>query len=73
MGAELRSHDDPILDRIPTEGLEQYKARTVGVSSSDMLGALRLPLTSGRRDQGHRKKSATTSMTASRRIPTTPC
>jgi hypothetical protein len=39
MGAELRSQDDSMLDPIPTEGLEQYRARTVGVSSSGLLGA----------------------------------
>jgi hypothetical protein len=38
VGAELRSHDDPMLDQIPTGVTNHSKARTDGVSSSDMLG-----------------------------------
>ena len=38
LGAELRSHDASILDRIPTEVTKHCKAPTDGVSSSDMLG-----------------------------------
>jgi len=38
LGAELRSHDDSMLDPIPTEVTKHCKAPTDGVSSSDMLG-----------------------------------
>jgi len=39
LGAELRSHDGTMLDQIPTEVTNHYKAPTDGVGSSDMLGA----------------------------------
>ena len=38
LGAELRSQDDPMLDRIPTEVTNHSKAPTDGVSSSDVFG-----------------------------------
>ena len=44
LGAELRSQDDSMLDPIPTGVTEHSKARTDGVSSSDMLGGRILPL-----------------------------
>ena len=39
LGGELRSHDAPMLDQIPTEVTSHCKAPTDGVSSSDMLGS----------------------------------
>jgi hypothetical protein len=45
LGAELRSHVDSIVGRIPTEVTKHCKTRTDGVSSSDLLGA-------GQRSQG---------------------
>ena len=37
LGAELRSHDESMTSRIPTEVPKHFKAPTVGVSSSELI------------------------------------